>query len=107
EDELEIDGILYDIVSTSREGECVEVVAVADNAEQKLKHTIGGLHQHENQLQSLAKIACAFGLTVCEPEESVEATTVSFPTGQSICIHPKNSIRKGVLRNLEQPPNAS
>jgi hypothetical protein len=105
DDELEIDGKLYDIVELNQMDECFEVIAVADHVEQNMKRNLGGLEQTENQLNDWAKIACAFSLAVCQPEEMEEISHFLSDMEVSPCTHPNDFLRKGIFNRPEQPPN--
>ena len=64
EGEIVIQGRLFDIVSVSENGEKVIVVAIPDQAENKMKRTLSGLQNETTGWSQLSKLASAFSMTV-------------------------------------------
>lgn len=105
-DEIEIEGKLYDIVSIIRADDVVEIIAVADHAEEDLKRNLSGLNSKAPDFSNLARLACSFSLTPYHVEETFQFAFLHYPIETSHCDIPAECICKGIYPNPEQPPAA-
>jgi len=64
EGEIVIQNRLYDVVSVAENGETVLIVAIPDQAENKMKRTLSGLQNETTGWSQLSKLASAFSMTV-------------------------------------------
>jgi hypothetical protein len=104
DDEIEINNKLYDIVSIDRMGAQVNIVAVADHAENKMKRTLSGLQHEESGWSQLAKHAQEYSTSFFRPENTLQ---ISRPVGivPQIYFHfVDNQLCEGLRRLAEQPP---
>lgn len=107
EDEIEMNGKLYDIVRRKQYANRIEIVVVADQAENKMKRTLKSLQKEETGWSEFTKRAQAFGLTVYSPEKSLQVDIRLFMAEiQSFFIYSEDSFQKGIFGVLEQPPAA-
>jgi hypothetical protein len=105
DDEIELDGMMYDIVFTEHVNGMIVLTAVADQAENKMKRTLNALQKEETGWSELTKRAQAFGMTVFCPEKSLKLDIRPFLiTALSYFSYTENSFQKGIISILEEPP---
>ena len=107
EDEIEMNGKLYDIVTRKQCANRIEIVVVADQAENKMKRTLKALQNEGTGWSELTKRAQAFGMSVFSPEKSLNVDIRPFVINTvSYFTYSEDNFQKGVLGVLEQPPAA-
>jgi hypothetical protein len=107
EDEFEIDGILYDIVSIRPFESGVEVTAVSDHAENKMKRTLHNLQNEKTGWSELAKLAQSFSYSVFRPEQGLRIAMPVFKIEITYFNYPDNNCHRGLPRIPELPPAAN
>jgi hypothetical protein len=63
EDELVIDGVMFDIVSATEHNSLVTAILVEDRAENKLKNTLSGIQKSHSGWSETARMAVSFGIS--------------------------------------------
>lgn len=106
EGEIEIQGQLYDVVSTRMQNGRYSITAVADNAENKLNKTLNGLHSDSTGWSEIAKQAQLFSTALFLPEKNLRLLNPNFALNISYFQISNNGFNKGFLRTQEQPPAA-
>jgi hypothetical protein len=106
EDELVIDGVIFDIVSATEHDSRVSATLVEDHAENKLKNTLSGIQKSNNGWSETAQMAVSFGISPyvmpVQPEmaehfnPSTEIEHASF-----FPVLPMTN----VLRSIDHPPS--
>ena len=107
EDEIQMNGKLYDIVTRKHCANRIEIVVVADHAENKMKRTLKALQKDETGWSEFTKRAQAFGMSVFSPEKSLSVDIRLFTiTTLTYFTYSEDNFQKGILGVLEQPPAA-
>ena len=106
EDEIEIDDQLFDIVSIERNGEFINVIAVADYAENKMRRTLSGLQREKTGWSQLAKQGQSFAFSVFQPEKTLRIYSQANVSCCDFFNMPENNLCKGEGTVLDQPPSA-
>jgi hypothetical protein len=106
EDEIEIEGQLYDIVSSQKSNGMVTITAVADQAENKMKRTLSGLQKEETGWSEVAKRAQLFSMAVFHPEKNLQFFPYTYNLRASFFHYPDNNFSEGFPGTQYQPPAA-
>jgi hypothetical protein len=104
EEEIVIHNRMYDVVSVSENCENVIVIAVPDDAENKLKRTLNELQKESTGWSELANLASAFSITSFIQEPILTMRCLLIPmilTHSSFCLTP---VAKGSDLAIEHPP---
>jgi len=104
EDEIEIDNQLFDIVSSFRNGDIIQLIVVADHAENKMKRTLSGLQKEKTGWSNFAKQADSFACSVFHPETTLRICQQNFVMRSVHYQIQDNLICKGKQSVPEQPP---
>jgi hypothetical protein len=106
QDELMIDGVMFDIVSVAEHGSIVTAVMVEDGAENKLKNTLTGIQRSNHGWSETAKMAASFGLSPYLPANTTQLD--SNYSEDTILDHDSfyiAAVSHTHDRSLEQPPS--
>jgi len=106
ENEIEIKGLLYDIVTFQELDGMVTITAVADHAENKMKRTLSGLQKEDTGWSEVAKRVQSFSLAVYHPEQTLRFYAPHLPSDESYTSFPKYDLSEGFLLKKDQPPTA-
>lgn len=106
EDEIEIGDQLFDIVSIERNGEFINVIAVADYAENKMRRTLSGLQSEKTGWSQLAKQGQSFAFSVFQPEKTLRISSQANVSCSAFFHMQENNLCKGERTVLDQPPSA-
>jgi hypothetical protein len=104
EEEVVIHNRMYDVVSVSENCENVIVIAVPDDAENKLKRTLNELQKESTGWSELANLASAFSITSFIQEPILTMRCLLIPmilTHSSFYLTP---VAKGSDLAIEHPP---
>jgi hypothetical protein len=104
DDEIEIEHILYDIVFIEESGNDVEIFAVADEKENKMKRTLNGLQNESSGWSEFTNLAQAFSLTFYETETAVQLPATYFESKTVYFSRYHERLCRGINRNPMQPP---
>jgi hypothetical protein len=104
ESEIEINDQLYDVVAIERVGAQVNIIAVADDAENKMRQTLIGLQKEETGWSQLAKRAQAFSFSAFYPEKSLEVFQQTSELQTVYFQYHDNHLCRGLQRLPEIPP---